>query len=255
MADLQLRRLERKAAEGDTDAAARQLLMRVRAGQLPSDHIVWASHLGCPIARLIEENPQITVECSNCRSRRERQRRRNRDPRNYPTPIRETPRDCMRCRGAKHVRLDRGLIKFVQQVEDVPQRLLIAWAADCAEHQLRNLSPKNPNAFHGRYRLPNQPERDPTLKSMILPAVRCWLESGTVNPVLYQYASGNASVYHDSGTPQSLAVGVVRTGIEDEARTVRFRLAGVASNAYHAAGGTKEERTWQERRLIHYLLG
>ncbi len=255
MADLQIRQRGREAAQGDPDAVARHLLVRVRAGQLSSDHIVWAAHLGDPVALLIEEEPQIIVTCGICRTREERQRRRNRDPRNYPTPIRETPRHCMTCQGSERVRLEKGLIRFVKQVEDVPHRLLIAWAADCAEHQLAKLAPKNMSAFQGRYRMPNQPERDPTLETTILPAVRCWLESGTVNPVLYQHASSNASNHRRLGVASSLAVGVARTGMENEARTVRFRLASVASEAYHASGGTKEERTWQEGRLIHYLLG
>jgi len=151
--------------------------------------------------------------------------------------------------------LEKGLIEFVRRVDDVPQRSLIAWAADCAEHQEALLSPRNPSAWQGRYRMPNQPERDQTLVKSVIPSVRRWLADGTVDQLIYQHAATTLGVYRSLGVVDSLATAVALAGIEDEQRVVRWRTASVASMAYHAAGGTREERTWQENRLIQYLLG
>jgi len=254
VADLQIRQSERESTCGDLNAIARQVRMRVRAGQIPYDHILWAAHLGDPVAQLLEQSPRIIIDCPNCRAMRERRMRRNRDPRPRPTPIRVSPRNCMRCLGSESATLERGLIKFAQYVEEFPQRLLIGWATDCVEHQIENLSPRNAMAFQGRYRMPNQPVRDPTLANELIPHIRRWLSGEPVAPILYQLATGNASVYTNLGVASSLAMAVVRSEMEDEARTVRYRCASAVSSAYHAAGGTREERDWQEDRLIYYLL-
>lgn len=194
------------------------------------------------------------AECPNCRWRREERIRRNRDPNPAPTPLRETPRQCFRCNGAETVLLHKGLIPFVQEIP-VDHRLLVAWTVDCAEHQQEQLSPRNPEAFQGRYRLPNRPLRDPELAEQIIPACRHWLRTGEVSPLLYQRASINSSINADLGTIGGLATAVAASGMEGQERNVRVRLAGVVSGAYHAAGGTKAERSWQEQRLSDYLLG
>lgn len=227
--------------------------MAVRAGHLPGNHVVYASHLGDPVARTLEPAPRVMVDCPTCRWRREERIRRTRE--RGPTPLRETPKHCLKCYGSERVLLERGLIKFVQEVEDVPHRLLAAWATDCAEHQLERLSPRNALAFEGRYRLPSQPLRDPDLEVYILPAVREWLKTGQICPVIYQRAATNARPDTSIGVPGSLATIVALAGIEEQERQVRFRAASVASDAYHAAGGTRAERDWQEQRLIKYLLG
>jgi len=253
VADLQLRRMGRRAVQGDPDAIAHEIIMRVRTGALPRNHIVYAAHLGSSIAKRLEEDPRIIVDCANCQARREERTRRNRSP--GPTPIRETPRHCLRCNGAERVVLDKGLIKFLKQADDVPHRILVGWSADCVEHQLENLAPRNPMAYQGRYRLPNQPTQDPTLETVVLPAVRCWLETGRLDPVIYQSASVNSAPNRTLGVGTSLATMVSLSEMPDEGRKVRCRAAEIASTCYHAAGGTRAERTWQEQRLISYLLG
>ena len=256
MADRTLRELERKRAQGDPQVQAQTLAHRARYGQIPHAHISYAAHLGCSIARLIDPKPHIVVSCSACERRREERSRRNRDPHPQPTPLRETPRDCMKCRGSEQVVLDRGLIAFVKQVDDVPQRSLIAWAADCAEHQADSLFPQHAPLYEGRYLLPVQPTHSPALTASILPAVREWLVNpAAVPPVLYQHATTTVGGVREIGVVACLSAAVALAGIEEEARTVRWRTAEVASASYHAAGGTRTERAWQEQRLIQYLLG
>jgi len=255
VADLQLRRLER-SNQGDPQSLARKIHMRVRTGQISSERVTWAAHLGDSTARMIDADPRIITDCPSCQALRDARTRRNRDPRSRPTPIRETPRQCLHCKGSEKVVLEKGLIRFVQQIP-VPHRLLIAWGADCAEHQLETLVPNPEPVSRGmRYRLPNAPTpQEHELPAVILPAVRRWVHEGVVDPVLYQRASHTGSVRTDVGVAASLATAVVRSGVEDEERMVRFRIGEVASMAYHAAGGTRSERTWQEERLIGYLLG
>jgi hypothetical protein len=221
---------------------------------IPPEHIDYAAHLGDPVARLLNRDPRLFGECPNCRWRREERIRRNRDPNPGPTPLRETPKQCLQCNGTERVLLARGLIRFVQEVA-VDHRLLVGWAVDCAEHQHEQLSPVNLNAFQGRYRLPGQPSRDPELTDLIIPACRSWLQTGEVSALIYQRASVHSSAYAELGVIASLATAVAASGMEGHERNVRVRLASVATNAYHAAGGTRAERTWQERRLAHYLLG
>lgn len=255
MADLQLRRLERNALEsGDLDLHAQLIRYRSRVGVIPEHHILYAAHLGDPAALRLRPDPRIIVECANCRSLRETRYRRNRDPILRPLAM-EQPRSCLKCSGSEDVVLDRGLIKFVREVEDVPHRLLGAWAADCAERQAHFLAPRNAVAFHGRYRMPNQPERQPELTDTILPAVRQWLRNGEVDPLLYMRASVSTSPYTNVGAVVCLATIAASADAEGQERNVRFRAGEVASLAYHAAGGTRVERSWQENRLVRYLLG
>lgn len=253
--DSRVRRREREARSGGPDDLARLVLDRVRAGQIPHEHIGFAAHLGDPVAKLLESNPRIFVECPRCRFLREERNRRNRDPNPQPTPLAETPKQCIQCNGTNRILLDRGLVRFVQEVTDVSHQLLVAWAVDCAEHQQEQLSPMNPIAFQGRYRLPGQPARDPELSDLIIPACRQWVATGEVSPLLYQRASVNSGLYSNLGVIASLATAVAASGMEGQDRHVRVRLANVATDAYHAAGGTRAERTWQEQRLVQYLLG
>ena len=252
MADLQMRRMGRRALQGDPEAMAHEVVMRIRAGSLPRNHVIYAAHLGSPLAQSIEPAYQIVTACSNCRARREERTRRNRESRR--TPLRETPRSCLACKGAGRTFLQKGLIRFVQNVEDVPHRLLVAWAADCAEHQCEALSPRNPHAFQGRYRLPGQPERNPYLPERILPMVRQYLETGKIDPLIYQSASVSTSHTRKLGVPVALATMTALVDIEGSEIKVRYHAAEIASDAYHAAGGTRDERTWQEECLIRYLL-
>jgi hypothetical protein len=153
------------------------------------------------------------------------------------------------------VLLEKGLINFVKQVDDVPATLLVGWATDCAEHQLDALSPRNAAAWRGRYRLPNQPLRDPVLENQIIPSVRKWLQDGTIDQTFYQRAGTLASIRANVGVISALATMVVLAGVEDEHRRIRFRAAEVASTAYSASKLSREVRRWQEQRLIQYLLG
>jgi hypothetical protein len=253
--DSTVRRRERDAYQGGPDDVARLVLARVRAGHVPYEHIAYAAHLGDPVARLLDERPRIFIECPTCRHRREERIRRNRDPNPQPTPLAETPKQCIRCNGTDRLLLDRGLILFVREVTGVSHRLLVSWAADCAQHQQETLSPKNPDAFLGRYRLPGQPTLNPELSDLIIPACRRWVATGEVSPLLYQRASINSGIYANLSVIESLATAVAASGMEGQDRHVRVRLANVASDAYHAAGGTRAERTWQEERLTQYLLG
>lgn len=250
-----VRRRERESQLGGPEETARLVIDRVRAGQIPFTHIAYAAHLGDPVAKLLDENPRLFIECPTCRHRREERIRRNRDPNPQPTPLAETPKQCIYCNGTDRLLLDRGLIRFVREVTGVAHQLLVSWAADCAQHQQETLSPMNPGAFLGRYRLPGQPARDPELSDLIIPACRHWVATGEVSPLLYQRASINSGIHANLNVIESLATAVAASGMEGQDHQVRVRLANVASDAYHAAGGTKTERTWQEQRLVQYLLG
>jgi hypothetical protein len=160
----------------------------------------------------------------------------------------------LKCRGSENAILESGLIRFVQLLPDVPHRLLIAWAADCVEHQIDAVAPP-PRQPVRRYRLPNETPHEPELSSLILPAVRQWLSDGTIGSILYQRTATTGSPRRDVGVAGSLALAVVRSEMEGEERTVRYRIAEIVSTCYHAAGGTRDERTWQEECLIRYLLG
>lgn len=252
MADTRLRKVEREARFGGPEAEARKLQEQLRTGVLTPEVVRWAAHLGDNIARMVIEDSRIVVECPQCRSLRERQYRRNRDP--QPTPLQESPRQCFKCGGSERVLLDRGLVRFVRQVEDVPHKTLVAWATDCAERQVVHLSLPNPRAYSGRLRLPSQPVRDPSLEREIIPAVRRWLVQGFVDPLLHQRAHSSSSVHTNLGTPAALATCVVLANSGTESRKVRWRAAQVASEAYVVAGRTRAEREWQEKRLVDYLL-
>ena len=234
MADLQLRSLERRAQQGDPQAAARQLLMRVRMGQLPIEHIEWAAQLKSPIARIIVESPNVLIGCGYCKARRERWEA---DKRVYKEPLPV----CLKCRNTLKTRFDGDLIRFVKQVSDVPLSVLIAWVCDCAERSIEKIVPVRRQ--NGRYRLPNQPERDPMLQNVIA-HTKEWLDGSEPNALLYQMAS--------SGGPGAvIAKAVVQGNMEAYEHGVRMSLADLVS---HCWDGTRVERTWQEDRLIHYLL-
>ena len=253
MSDAHLRSLARSAQQSDPEEIAREISLRVRAGILPRNHVLYAAHLGDPLAQTMENTSRIVIDCSTCQWRRDERVSRVRD--RQPTPLRETPRQCQRCNGSERIVLDKGLIGFVQQVQDVPHKLLIAWAADCAERQLDRLSPRNPFAFQGRYQLPNQPARDPDLERYIIPAIREWVATDKISALIYQRAVVNVSPSASMSTAAALASAVALANMTDQARKVRLHVACVASQAYHAAGGTRDERTWQEMSLIQYLLG
>jgi len=237
VADLRLRELERRAQQGGPQEHAHLLLARVRAGQLPFNHIVWASYLKDPASRLVVENPSVLIDCGFCLARRERYER---DTRQYKEPLPV----CLKCRNTTRTNLDGDLIKFVKRVEDVPMRVLAAWACDCAERAIDRLAPRNPRAFHGRYRLPNEPERNPMLQNVIVSARRS-LRSGETDPLLYQVSGG-------TNTEARIARAVVQSELEGVGQSLRNGIAEVVSDSWD---GTRVERTWQEDRLIHYLLG
>lgn len=237
MADLQLRRLERSARSGDPQANARLLLARVRNGQLPFEHIVWASYLKDPASRAVVENPSVLIDCGFCRARRERYAL---DTRHYKEPLPV----CLKCRNTTRTNLDGDLIKFVNRVEDVPIRVLVAWVCACAERAIERLSARNPRAFHGRYRMPGQPERDPMLQNVIVSARR-WLDTDQIDPLLFQVSTSG-------GVTGRIARAIVQSGMEGVGPRLRRGLAEVVSNAWD---GTRVERTWQEQRLIDHLLG
>lgn len=246
MADLQLRSLGREVAQGDLDAVTRQIRMRMRAGDLPREHVMWAAHLGDPCARLIEEHPRILVECRFCHERRERYERDTRRFR-QPLPV------CLKCNNTTRTLLEKGLIKFVEQVDAVPLRLLIAWTCDCAEKQLARLSPRNLDAFSGRYRLPNQPLRDTTLGN-IIEAARRWLDGAATDPLIFQVAAVSpTAVRSGTGRPSCyIARAVAQIDMEERNYELRQGLAKVVSDAWDC---TRIERDWQEQCLIQYLLG
>ena len=221
------------------------LLTRVRYGQLRPERIMWASHLGHKTCRLIEPDPSVMVDCKYCA------RRRKVIP-EIPRPVQRPPRVCVKCNNTESIQLESGLIKFVCEVVEVPLRVLIAWAHDCAERQIEKLSPINPRAFHGRYRLPNTTERDTTL----LETLRCtkrWLDGQAIDPMLFQVTANHPNRTLNRDAPFYLAQAVVRCGMEDDS-ILRSGLGGVVSNAYAAAGMSRDERSWQENRLTELLL-
>lgn len=237
MSDLRLRRLERRAQQGDLHAKSQLLLGLVRAGQLPFSHIVWASYLKDPASRLVVDDPSVLIDCGFCLARRERYER---DTRQYKEPLPV----CLKCRNTARTNLDGDLIKFVKRVEDVPMRVLAAWACDCAERAIDRLAPRNPRAFHGRYRLPNEPERNPMLQNVI-ESIRRWRRSGEIDPLLFQVSGG-------ANTEARLARAVVQCEMDGVGPRLRVGIAQVVSDSWDS---TRVERTWQEDRLIHYLLG
>jgi hypothetical protein len=233
VSDLQLRRMERRAQAGDHQAAAHQLILRIRVGEVPREHVTWAAHQGDPVAKLVEEHPQVLIDCGYCRRRRTRWEQ---DTRRYKEPLPY----CNRCNNTTRTTLERGLIRFAKQTEGVPIRLLVAWACDCAERGIDRLSSKNPNAFEGRYRLPNQPLRDPTFQNVIASA-RHWLHTGIVDQLIFQNADANP-----------IARAVAQSEMEGAGKRLRSGLAEIVSEAWDCS---RVERTWQEGRLIQYLLG
>jgi hypothetical protein len=208
--------------------------MLARTGRLPREHLLWAAHLGSHAARLVVDQEQILVNCVYCKARRERYAQ---DTRGYKQPL---PL-CNRCNNTTKTKFDGDLIKFVKQVEAVPIRVLVPWACDCAEKAIDRLAPRRTSA--GRYRLPNEPERDMLFQNVLVSARR-WVKTGEVDPLLYQTST--------VGGPGRISRAIVQRDMDGVGRRLRIGLAELVSEAWD---GSRAERTWQEGCLIQYLLG
>lgn len=228
--------------------------MRVRIGELTQQQILWASWLGDPAARILEPEPIIEVECQ-C-------------PRAFlgcfgTSPRLERPKVCGRCKGTKKVTLSEGVVAFAGLTR-VPTRLLIAWAADCAERGVIALKGQRQHPV-GRYRLPTDPKVPlPTPLEVTIEMVRSWLRTGTLPSELFARANErlvnhatrqNLYAYGAPTIAASLANAAIRAETEGSEIEVRRSVAGIISDTYTELGCKRDEREWQTRRIIQYLLG
>ena len=226
VADTRLRETERLAAQGDPDAQARLLALRIRSGLLPREQVLWAAHLGDAVATAVVSDPQIFVECS-CKDREPQRGVWSDNP----------PRLCLTCKGRGRIVVETDLIHFVRKV-DVPLMILIPWVCDCAG------------------RSPDLIRQDPRLQE-ILHCTRRWLNGQAVDRAIYEVASYTSSRGLGRAPPAfTLAQTVAGYPIPPDRRPLtRQTLAFVVSQAYGLAGSTRVERGWQTQRLVYYILG